>query len=122
MKRLAFFLGGIVLGVGLAVLIGWVLLPLQQQEVSPDSMRDDYRVEYVRLVAVAYRADGDLVVAEQRLCELDGTPFTAPLVDLAEVWIDAGRSSDLVVPLAELARGFGVDTPTMAPFLQEVAP
>ena len=122
MKRLAFFLGGIVLGVGLAVLIGWVLLPLQQQEVSPDSMRDDYRVEYVRLVAVAYRADGDLVVAEQRLRELDGTPFTAPLVDLAVVWIDAGRSLDLVAPLAELARAFGVDTPTMAPYLQEVTP
>ncbi len=122
MKRLAFFLGGIVLGAALAVLIGWVVLPLQQQEVSPNSMRDDYRVEYVRLVAVAYRAGGDLAVAEQRLRELDGTPFTAPLVDLAEVWIEAGRSAELVVPLAELARAFGVDTPAMAPYLQEVAP
>ncbi len=122
MKRLAFFLGGIVLGAALAVLIGWVVLPLQQQEVSPNSMRDDYRVEYVRLVAVAYRAGADLVVAEQRLRELDVTPFTAPLVDLAEVWIEAGRSAELVVPLAELARAFGVDTPAMAPYLQEVAP
>jgi len=122
MKRLAFFLGGVILGVGLAVLIGWVLLPLQQQDISPDSMRDDYQVEYVRLVAVAYRAEGDLVVAERRLRELGGTPFTAPLVDLVEVWIDAGRSSDLVAPLAELARAFGVDTPAMAPYLQEVTP
>lgn len=122
MKRLLFFLGGIVLGIGLAVLIGWVLFPLQQQDISLDSMRDDYRTEYVRLVAVAYSAEGDLVVAEQRLRELDGIPFTAPLVDLAEVWIDAGRSSDLVVPLAELARAFGVDTPTMAPYLQDATP
>lgn len=122
MKRLAFFLGGIILGVGLAVLIGWVLLPLQEQDVSPDTMRADYHAEYVRLVAVAYRAEGDLVVAERRLRELDGTPFATPLVDLAELWIDAGRAPDLVVPLAELAQAFGVDTPAMAPYLQEVAP
>ena len=122
MKRLLFFLGGIVLGIGLAVLIGWVLLPLQQQDVSPDSMRDDYQAEYVRLVAVAYRAEGDLVVAEQRLRELDGTPFTTPLVDLAEVWIDAERSPDLVVPLAELAQAFGVEIPAMAPYLRDVTP
>ena len=122
MKRLVCFLGGIVLGVGLAVLIGWVLLPLQQQDVSPDSMRDDYRAEYVRLVAVAYRAEGDLVVAEQRLRELDGTPFTAPLVDLAEAWIDAGRSPDVVAPLAELAQALGVEIPAIAPDLQEVTP
>lgn len=122
MKRLAFFLGGIVLGVGMAVLTGWVLFPLQQQDVSPDSMRDDYRVEYVHLVAVAYRAEGDLAVAEQRLRQLDGTPFTAPLVDLAEVWIDAGRARDLIAPLADLAWVFGVDTPAMAPYLQEATP
>ena len=122
MKRLLFFLGGIVLGIGLAVLIGWVLLPLQPQDVSPDSMRDDYQAEYVRLVAVTYRAEEDPAVAEQRLRELDGTPFTAPLVDLAEVWIDAGRSPDLVAPLAELARALGVDTPAMAPYLQDATP
>jgi hypothetical protein len=122
MKRLLFFLGGIVLGVGLSVLIGWVLLPLQQQDVSPDSMRDDYQAEYVRLVAVTYRAEGDLVVAEQRLRELDGTPFTKPLVDLAEVWIDAERSPDLVAPLDELAQAFGVEIPAMAPYLRDVTP
>ncbi|MCJ7552061.1 MAG: hypothetical protein MUQ30_20510 [Anaerolineae bacterium] len=122
MKRLLFFLGGIVLGVGIAVLIGWVLFPLQQQDVSPNSMRGDYRAEYVRLVAIAYRADGDLAVAERRLRELDGTPFTTPLVDLTEVWIDAGRSPEFIAPLAELVRAFGVDTPAMAPYLQEVTP
>ena len=120
MKRLAVFLGGIFLGIGLAILIGWVLLPLQQ-EVSPDSMRDDYQAEYVRLVAVSCRADGDLNAAERRLRGLSGTPFTAPLVDLAEVWIDAERSPDMVAPLAELAQAFGVDTPAMARYL-EVAP
>ena len=122
MKRLAFFLGGIVLGVGLAVLTGWVLFPLQQQAVAPDSMREDYQVEYVHLVAAAYRAEGDPAIAERRLRELKGTPFTAPLVDLAEVWIDSGRARDLIAPLADLARAFGVDTPPMAPYLQETTP
>lgn len=104
------------------MLIGWVLLPLHTREVSPDSMRDDYRAEYVRLVAVSYRAEGDLSVAERRLRELNGTPFTAPLVTVTERWIDDERSLDLILPLVELARAFEVDTPLMASYAPETVP
>ncbi len=121
-RRLLGFLGGVLLGVGAAMLIGWVLFPIQGQEVAPSSMRADYRAEYVRLVAETYGANGDLAAAEDRLRELDQGSFTAPLVAVAEQWIADGRSDALVVPLAELAAAFNVDTLSMQPYLQGDGP
>ena len=116
MKRLLAFLVGIAAGIGLAMLIGWVLFPLDRQEITPASMRTDYQAEYVRLVAVAYQAEGDLAAAESRLRTLGTDPYGAPLVSLTERWIQEGRSADLVTPLALLAQALEVDSPAMAPY------
>jgi len=117
MKRLAAFVLGIVAGIGLAMLIGWVLFPMQREEIRPASMRADYQVEYVRLVALAYSADGDLARAEQRLRALEGEPFTAPLVEVTERWIQEGRGAELIVPFVRLAHALRADSPAMAPYL-----
>jgi hypothetical protein len=126
MKRLLVFLVGLGLGVGLAMLVGWVLFPLAEPEVTPASMRTDYREEYVRLVAVAYQADADLMLAERRLRALHDDPTTdayaAPLVAQIEQWIAEERSADLIEPMVWLARDFGVDTPVMAPYVTQEAP
>lgn len=116
-KRFVGFLLGVALGVGLAVLIGWTLFPLNRQEVTPASMRGDYRAEYLRLTALAFQADGDLALAEARLRALDTDPFTAPVVTLAESWIAEGRSEELVSPLVNLAQAFEADTAAMAPYV-----
>ena len=117
MKRLAAFVLGIAAGIGLAMLIGWVLFPMEREEIRPASMRADYQVEYVRLVALAYSADNDLARAEQRLRALEGEPFTAPLVEVTERWIQEGRGAELIVPFVRLARALRVDSPEMAPYL-----
>lgn len=121
MKRLAAFLVGISLGIGLAMLIGWVLFPLERQEITPASMRADYQAEYVRLIARSYQATGDLSQAKRRLSALSTDPITAPLVELTERWITEGRSRDLIAPLAQLACDLEANTATMAPYLEQGA-
>ncbi|MDF1512199.1 MAG: hypothetical protein P1S60_00160 [Anaerolineae bacterium] len=117
MKRLGIFLGGIILGVGLALLVGWVLFPVIRYNDTPASMRKDYRDEYVRLTALAYQVDRNLALAEDRLQALsDGSP-SEPLVALILQWIDEERSVALIAPLAALARDMGVDTAYMKPYL-----
>lgn len=111
-KRVMAFFFGIALGIGLAVLIGWTLFPMDREEIAPASMRADYQAEYIRLIAVTYQADGDLVQADSRLRVLNPDPIT-PLVTLTEQWIVDRRSKDLVMPLIDLANALGVTTPAM---------
>ena len=121
MKRLLWFIVGIALGIGLALLIGWGLLPVQRADSSPSMLRRDYQEEYLRLIAAAYQADGDLTMAQQRLATLqpDATAF---LVEVTERWITQGKSDAILIPLAQLARDLGASTPAMQPYLQRGTP
>lgn len=116
MRRLLAFLVGIAAGIGLAMLIGWVIVPLDRQEITPASMRADYQAEYIRLVAVTYQAEGDLARAESRLRALAADPYGAPLIALTERWIAEDRSPDLIAPLANLAQALGLDSPAIAAY------
>lgn len=121
MKRLLWFIVGIALGIGLALIIGWGLLPVQRADSSPAMLRRDYQEEYLRLIAAAYQVDGDLNLAQQRLATLrpDATAF---LVEVTERWITQGKSDAILIPLAQLARDLGVSTPAMQPYLKRGRP
>lgn len=121
MKRLLWFCVGLALGAGLALLVGWELLPVQRATSSPAMLRRDYQEEYIRLTAAAYQVDGDLSLAQQRLAALQAD-FTAPLVEVTERWIRQGKPDAILIPLAQLARDLGVSTPAMQPYLQGGAP
>lgn len=116
-KRALAFIGGLILGGILALLIGWVLVPLPRYAGGPETMRTDYQYEYIRLVAVSYTVNGNLDAARARLRQLNPDAPTAPLVALTERWINEGRSEDLIVPLAQLARDMEAATPAMVPYL-----
>ncbi len=118
MKRLLWFIIGIALGIGLALLIGWQLLPVQRADSSPAMLRRDYQEEYLRLIAAAYQVDNDLALAQQRLAELPPDS----LVNLTERWIALGKSDAILLPLGRLARDLGVSTPAIQAYLQRGAP
>ncbi len=74
MKRWAGFLIAIALGILAGVMYGWVINPVQYVETTPDSLREDYRTDYVLMVAEAYQAEDDLAVAARRLALLGDAP------------------------------------------------
>jgi hypothetical protein len=117
-KILLLALAGLSAGVGLGLLIGWVLWPVQYTHTAPPQLRQDYRDDYVLMVAAAYQVEGDLGSARVRLAELDGTAPARPVVELAERWIaEGGRSGDILL-LARLADALEAATPAMAPYLE----
>ena len=122
MKNLLWLLLGFILGVGAALLIGWVLFPVEYANSTPDTLRSDYKDEYIRLISLSYQVDGDLALVEQRLASLGGEPVTKPLVDLTERWIAQARSERLIVPLIHLARDLGAETFAMQQYMQRGAP
>ncbi len=118
MKRGVWLLVGLALGLGLGVLIGWVLLPVQYYDTAPAQLRADYRDEYVRMVALAYGVERNLERAQARLARLDSAAPTAPLVTLTERLIAQNAARSAIAPLVALTLDLGVETPVMAPYFE----
>ncbi len=53
---------------------GWVLNPVKYVDTTPDTLRVDYKSDYVLMVAEIYQAKNDISQAEQRLAILGETP------------------------------------------------
>lgn len=73
-KRLVWFVMMIALGLAAGLYYGWVINPVQYVDVPPQSLRADYKADYVLMVAEIYGADGDLAAAEQRLAFFGSVP------------------------------------------------
>ena len=65
------FVIAIAAGIGLGLLVGWVIAPVKYVDTTLDSLRADYKADYVLMVAETYQADGNLGQAMQRLATLD---------------------------------------------------
>lgn len=122
MKQIVALLAGLGIGLGLALLIGWVALPVGPYDTTPDVLRDDYKEEYVRLVSLTYQVETDREAARARLTALDALSPTRPLVEQTERWIAQGKVEWMVVPLVRLARDLDAETPVMSRYLQGVMP
>jgi len=70
------FLIAILLGVAAGLLYGWVISPVQYTNTSPDTLRSDYRTDYILMTAEVFSADHDVDAAARRLALLgSASPF-----------------------------------------------
>jgi hypothetical protein len=67
---------GLVLGIAIGLLYGWVIQPVEIIESTPDTLRDDYRTDLVLMIAEAYEYESDLDLALQRFERLELQPPT----------------------------------------------
>jgi len=57
------------------MIYGWFINPVEYVDTTPISLRQDYKTDYVLMVAEAYQAEGHLGSAARRLALLgDATP------------------------------------------------
>lgn len=73
-KRLIWFFLMIALGAAAGMVYGWVLNPVEYVNTAPATLRDDYKADYVLMVAEIYEADGSLEQASRRLSVLENLP------------------------------------------------
>ncbi len=69
-RRWIFFLITIAVGIGLGLLYGWVLSPLEYVDTSPDTLRADFKTDYTLMVAEIYQAELNTDAAARRLALL----------------------------------------------------
>jgi hypothetical protein len=70
MSRWILFLITVALGIGAGLYYGWRIDPVEYTNTTPDTLRDDYKTDYVLMVAETYQVDNDLDLAAQRLAVL----------------------------------------------------
>jgi hypothetical protein len=118
-RRLLRALGlGAIVGLGLGLYYGWIVRPSVQVSGQVQALRQDYKDDYLLMIAEAYSADGDLARAQARL---DAAGFSDPgpaVAALAERFISGGRESADIRRLAALAGALGHTTPAIAPYLE----
>lgn len=70
MRRWILFFIVLAVGVGLGLVYGWVLNPVNYLETTFHSLRRDYQADYVLMVAEVYNTERDLTWAASRLTML----------------------------------------------------
>jgi hypothetical protein len=98
-----YLLTGLILGLILGLVLSLQVFPVRYENSDPSMLADDQRGEYRRLIAEAYRSDGNLPRAQQRLALLrDEDPVRALAAQAQRILADGGGPDD-ARPLAQLA-------------------
>jgi hypothetical protein len=58
---------GLLIGIALGLLYGWVIQPPEIEHTSPDSLQEAYRTEIILMVAEVYASEGNIQRASQRM-------------------------------------------------------
>ncbi len=74
MSRWIRFLVAILIGIGLGLIYGWLINPVEYVDTSPATLRIDYKTDYVLMVAESFQKEGDLALVAYRLALLGETP------------------------------------------------
>jgi hypothetical protein len=74
MQRWIRFFLAIAVGLAGGLFYGWLISPVEYVDTSPDTLRIDYKSDYVLMTAEAYSVDGDLALAARRLAQLGDAP------------------------------------------------
>jgi len=65
--RWLFILIALVTGIGIGLGYGWVINPVDFFDLTPDTLRADYKTDYVLMVAETYHVEQDPGLAARRL-------------------------------------------------------
>jgi hypothetical protein len=57
----------LILGIGAGLAYGWLIDPIEFIDLTPDTLRADYKTDYVLMTAEAYRIEQDPGTAARRL-------------------------------------------------------
>ena len=66
-NRWIFIILALVVGIGLGLAYGWIIDPVDFFDLTPDTLRADYKADYVLMTAEAYRVEQDPGLAARRL-------------------------------------------------------
>ncbi len=101
-SRQKYFILALLAGIGLGLLYGWVVSPVEFIDTTADTLRVDYKTDYVLMTAEAYAAELDPSLAVRRLAVLGGDSASETVQDAIIYAAEVGYSAQDLVLLREL--------------------
>lgn len=98
-----YLLTGLLIGLALGVLYGWVLTPTGELETDPGQLRSDFKDSYRALIAQTYAWNRDLGRAESRLALLEDPDPLRALAVQAQMTLSEQNDRELAQALGLLA-------------------
>ena len=92
-SRWIFIILALVTGIGLGLTYGWVIDPVDFFDLTPDTLRADYKTDYVLMTAEAYRVEQDPGLAARRLA-IFGSQSPSAIASDALIYARANGFSD----------------------------
>ena len=114
MNRLGFVLLGLGIGLAGGLYYAWLVNPVEYVDTAPESLRADFRGDYLGLIASAYASGGDLVRARTRLALFPDLDSATELASLAQQRLAAGVADTEASALSQLASALS-QGPTRTP-------
>jgi hypothetical protein len=102
MKRWIWILLAAALGIGIGLLYGWVIDPVDFVDLTPDTLRADFRADYILMVAEAYQTEKDTDLAARRLAIFGSDPPAGIAAQAFQFGPSAGFSASELTALEEL--------------------
>jgi hypothetical protein len=115
MSRYVYFALAILAGIGLGLLYGWVISPVEFVDTSPNMLREDYKADYVLMVAEVYSNEDDLQLAVQRLGLLGGDDIPANVEQALVFAVDQGYTADDLALMRTLYEAVQTWNPALEP-------
>ena len=94
---------GLAIGLVLGLLYGWVVQPVEYVDTAPNTLREDYRSDYVLAIAEAYQADQEIEQAQMHLATLGPDPSVNYVVDAIDYGVAHNMAQRDLETLNELA-------------------
>ncbi len=109
---------GFLLGLGLALVLGWVIWPVEYYDTEVLFLHPTYKFEYAVMVGAAYELDSDWERAAGRLLALEEPDMGVWVRDQTHLAIAANEDPVKIQHLISLARPLGVTSEIMEAFVE----
>lgn len=106
------FLLGLLAGIAGGIYYAWAVDPVEYFDTAPTALREDFRNDYLALIAAAYAKDGDLARAQARLALFPIRDIETTLAVLAQRRLAAGLPPSEARALAQLAADLSPQVPS----------
>ena len=98
--RWPFILLALLAGIGLGLIYGWVIDPVEFYDLTPNTLRADYKADYVLMTAKSYHATRDPAIAARQLA-IFGSESPASIATAGLTYARKNRFADSDIALMQ---------------------